>query len=159
MCWRTLAFTLSAQDLFKVHVLHARKFCRRRTSKRKSVSWSKVASRLRLNACWCTLKACKYIKRNHHGGHEDFLLKCNIGCKKHTADLARIASRFSQALLQEILRPNGHFYPKQDLGISLKTKLQICQFNENGLSICQLKSGHNHWEKNTREVHILWIVP
>jgi len=30
------------QALFKIHVLHARKFCRRSTSERKSVSWSKV---------------------------------------------------------------------------------------------------------------------
>jgi len=42
----------------------------------------------------------------------DFLLKCNIGCKKHTADLAFIASRFLQAFLQEILRANSNFYPK-----------------------------------------------
>jgi len=27
-------------------------------------------------------------KRNHNGGHDDFLLNCNIGYKKHTADLA-----------------------------------------------------------------------
>jgi len=39
------------QDLHKIHVLHARKFCRRPTSERKSVSWSKVASRLRFNVC------------------------------------------------------------------------------------------------------------
>jgi len=69
------------QDLFKIHVLHARKFCRRPTSERKSVSWSKVASRLRLNVCLCTLEVCKYKKRNHNGGHQDFLLKCKIGCK------------------------------------------------------------------------------
>jgi len=29
------------------------------------------------------------------------MLNCNINCKQHTADLALIASRFSQALLQE----------------------------------------------------------
>jgi len=91
------------QDLFKIHVLHARKFCRKPTSERKSVSWSKVASRLRLNVCWCTLEVCKYEKRNHNSDHEDLLFKCNVGCKKHTADLALIASRFSQALLQDIL--------------------------------------------------------
>jgi len=68
------------RNLFKIHVLHARKFCRRPTSERKSVSWSKVASRLRFNVCWCTLEVCKNKKRNHNGGHEDFLLKCKIGC-------------------------------------------------------------------------------
>jgi len=70
----------NALNLFKIHVSHARKICRRPTSERKSVSWSKVASRLRLNVCWCTLEVCKYKKHNHNGGHEDFLLKCNIGC-------------------------------------------------------------------------------
>jgi len=48
------------QDLCKIHVLHARKFCRRPTSERKSVSWGKVASQLRLNVCLCTLEVCKY---------------------------------------------------------------------------------------------------
>ena len=91
---------------------YARKFCRRPTSEWKPVSRSKVATRLRLNVCWCTLEACKYTKRNHNSGHEGLLLKCNIGCKKHAADLALIASRFSQALLQEILRASGNFYPK-----------------------------------------------
>jgi len=67
------------QDLFKIDVSHARKFCKRPSSERKS--WSKVASRLRLNVCWCTLEVCKYKKRNHNGDHEDFLLKCHIGCK------------------------------------------------------------------------------
>jgi len=100
------------QDLFKIPVLHARKFCRRPTSERNSVSWSKIASRLRLNVCWCTLEVCKYKKRNHNGGHKDFLLKYNIGCRKHTTDLALIASRFSQAFLQENLRANRNFYPK-----------------------------------------------
>jgi len=34
----------SAQELDKIHVLYARKFC----------------TRLRLNLCWCTSEACKY---------------------------------------------------------------------------------------------------
>jgi len=25
-------------------------------------------------------EACKYKKRNLNGGHDDFLLNCNIGC-------------------------------------------------------------------------------
>ena len=106
------------QDLFRstwAQILHERKFCRRPASEKKSVSWSKVASRLRLNVCWCTLEVCKYKKRNHNGGHEDILLKCNVGCKKHTADLALMASIFSQAFLQENLRANGNFYPKYKL--------------------------------------------
>jgi len=83
------------QDLFKIYVLHARKLCRRHTSESTSVSWIKVASRLRLNVRWCTLEVCKYKKRNHNGGHDDFLLKCNVSCHKYTADLALITPRFS----------------------------------------------------------------
>jgi len=44
---------------------------------------------------------CKYKKRNQNGGQDDFLLNWNIGWKRHAADLAQIASRFSHALLQE----------------------------------------------------------
>jgi len=36
-----------------------------------------------------------------NGSHNDFFLKGNIACKKHIADLALIASRFSHALLQK----------------------------------------------------------
>jgi len=32
---------------------------------------------------WCTLEAWKYKKRNHNGGHDDFLFNCNIGYKRH----------------------------------------------------------------------------
>jgi len=53
--------------------------------------------------CWCTSEACKNKKRRHNEGHDDSLLNCNIGWKKHTADLAltNIASRFSQTLSQD----------------------------------------------------------
>jgi len=76
--------------------LHARKFCR-------PTSGVNVATWLRLNVCWCTSEACKYKKSNHNYGHDDSLLNCNIGWKKHTADLAltNIASRSSQTLSQE----------------------------------------------------------
>jgi len=76
--------------------LHARKFCR-------PTSGVKVATRLRLNVCWCTSEACKYRKRNHNDGHDDSLLNCNIRWKTHTADLAltNIAWRFSQTLSQD----------------------------------------------------------
>jgi len=49
-----------------------------------------------------TSKACKYKKRKRNVGHDDFLLNCNTGCKKHPAyrSLILTASRFSQALLQ-----------------------------------------------------------
>jgi len=74
--------------------LHARTFCRHVS--RESVSYIKVATRLRLNVCWCTSEACKYKKRNHSGGYSDSLLNCSVAWKKRTADLAFTASRFSQ---------------------------------------------------------------
>jgi len=32
----------------------------------------------RLNLCWCVPEACKYKKRHWNGGHDEFLLNCNI---------------------------------------------------------------------------------
>ena len=63
---------------------------------------SKVSSQLRLNVCLCTLKACKY-KRNRDGIQDDFLLKCNTGCKKYAADLALTASKLSQAFYEQMM--------------------------------------------------------
>ena len=40
-------------------------------------------------------------KKRNHDDHNGFLLNCNIGCKKHTADLALKPSRFSQSVLHE----------------------------------------------------------
>jgi len=38
---------------------------------------------------------------NHSDGRDDSLLNSSIGCKRHTADLALIGSRFWQTLSQE----------------------------------------------------------
>jgi len=43
----------------------------------------------------------QYKKRNRNGGRDDFLLNCNIGCKKHATDLALIGLTGLLALLQE----------------------------------------------------------
>jgi len=40
---------------------------------RESASQSEVATRLRLNVCWCTSEVCKYKKRIHNDGHDDSL--------------------------------------------------------------------------------------
>ena len=89
-----------AQQLDKIHVLvHMRASVE--DLLRESVSWGKFATGVRLNACFCTSWKSKYKKRNHKDGHDDSLLNCNIGWKKHTADLALKASSFSQTLLQE----------------------------------------------------------
>ena len=46
-----------AQELNKIRVLYTRKLCR--PASRVGVQ-SKVATRLRLNVCWCTSEVCKY---------------------------------------------------------------------------------------------------
>jgi len=85
-----LSVSLLIKDLFSIdsgiHLLYARKFCRRPTSLRKSVPRSKVATRLRLNVlCWCTAEACKYSITSAivMAVANDFLLKRNTGrlCK------------------------------------------------------------------------------
>jgi len=43
----------------------------------------------------------QYKKRNRNDDCDDFLLNCNIGCKKHTADRALIVLGGLLALLQE----------------------------------------------------------
>jgi len=43
-----------------------------------------VAARLRSNVCWCACKTCKYKHGYHNGGHDNFWLNCNVGCKKHS---------------------------------------------------------------------------
>jgi len=86
---------------------------------RKSVSSSKISTPLLLNLCWCISEACKYKNRNHNGGHDNFLLNYNIGWKKHTADLALIATGFSQGLLQEIFMSKWWLSSKIKLGTSL----------------------------------------
>jgi len=76
--------------------------------------FSKVATCFRLNVCWCAPEVCKYNKRKYNDGHDDFLLKCN-DCKKHTADAALTASRFSQALSQEIYEQMAAFIRSRSL--------------------------------------------
>jgi len=60
----------------------------------------------------CTPEACAYKKRDHNGGSDDFLLNCNIAWKKHTADLALVASRFSHALEEENFTSKWRFEPE-----------------------------------------------
>jgi len=65
----------------------------------------------------------KYKKRNHNDGHNDFLLNCSIGWKKHTADLALKASRFSQTLLKESFTSKWRLSFKVETWKSTKNKL------------------------------------
>jgi len=90
-------------------------------------------------------------KRNHHGGHDHFLLNCTISWKEHIADLERIAARFLQTLSQECFSSKLGFYPKYKLENLLKT-FKTSQVNESRLSICWLNSEQNYWEKEVPEI-------
>jgi len=82
-------------------------------------------------------------------------MNCSIGCKKHTADLAIIASRFSQ----ESFTSKRWLSSKVEAWNFTKNKLfKTCHLNENLLSICCLKSEDNHSEKCAIKLHILWMI-
>jgi len=85
----------------------------------KSLTW------LQLNVCWCRLhqQRVNINKRNHNGGCDDFLINCNIDCKKHTTDLALIASSLSQAVWQGNCTRKWWF----------STKMKHWNFSENKL--------------------------
>jgi len=70
--------------------------------------------------CWIS-EAREFKKCNRDGGQVGFLLNWNIGCTRHTADLALIASRLSQALLHESLTSKWWLSSKVEFGILLKT--------------------------------------
>jgi len=113
---------------------------------RESVSLSTVATRLRLNVCWYTSEARKYRKCNHNGGHNDFLLNCNISCKKHTANLGLKPPIFPLSVLHERFISKCGFHPKQKRGNLLKTNLKNLSIQWRLTSICRLKSEHNYSE-------------
>jgi len=65
---------------------------------------------------------------------------------------------FHRRSCMKVLRENGGFHPKWNLGALLKINIKICQFKENGLCICWLKSEHNYLEKSARKMHLLWMM-
>jgi len=126
---------------------------------RESVSKSKVATRLWLNVCWCASEAYKYEKRNHNDGYDDSLLNCNIGWKKHTADLALITSRFSQTLLQESFTSDRWLSFKVETWRFTKNKLLKLV---NSMKVDFLFAGLNLnriiQKKKCQKRHILWTM-
>jgi len=74
-----------AQELDKIHVLYARKFCRPTSGVvLKQSRYSASVERVLVYISRCVNKK----KRNYNAGHDGFLLNCNIDCTRHTADLA-----------------------------------------------------------------------
>ena len=106
--------------------------------------------------CWCTSEAYKYNKRNHNGGHDDFLLNFNIGCKKHTADLALTASWFSHALLRENLTIKWWLWSRAEARNFIKNKF----FNSTKLDFlfAGLTLNLIIQKKVTEKMHILWMM-
>jgi len=107
--------------------------------------------------CRCTSEACKYKKRNRNGGHNDFLLSCNIGCKMHTAFRALIASRLSQGLQQDNFTSKWWLWSKAEAWNFTKNDLLNLSIQWNQTFVCRLKSEHNCSGKNFRQMHVLWI--
>jgi len=68
---------------------------------RETLSSSKSRYLASITSVLVYISRCVNIKKRNHTGGNDFLFNFNIGCKRHTAELALIASRFSQALSQE----------------------------------------------------------
>jgi len=89
---------------------------------------------------WCTSKARKYKKCKHNAGHDDFLLNCSIGWKKHTAYCSPVASRLSQALLQESFTSKWW----------LSSKVETWNFTKYKLFTFRFKSEHNFSETKAR---------
>jgi len=90
---------------------------------RDSSLYIRPAETLALNACWCRSETRKFEKRNHNGGHNNFLLNCNIACNKQTTDVALTASRFSHAFLQENFTSKRWFWFRVEARNFTKNKL------------------------------------
>jgi len=128
---------------------------------RKSGPQSKIASRLGLNLCWCRLtsEACKYKKYNYNGGHDDFLLSNYIGCKTHTADLALIASRFSQLFSQESLTSKWWLSSKVEAWNFTKNKvLKLVNSMKMDFVFTGLNLNIIIHKKKFQKSHILWMT-
>jgi len=95
-----------------------------------------------------------------NGSHDDFLLNCNIGRKKHNADLLPLtASGFSQALFQVSATRK----------LWLSSTVEAWKFTENKLlklvnsmKIDFLLAGLNLniiiQKKASEEIHVSWII-
>jgi len=81
-----------------------------------------------------------------------------LPAKKHTADLALIASRFSEALLQDSLRSKWWLSSKVEALTFTTTNFYTCQLNKNRLPIFRLKSENDYSEKSARKLHHMWMI-
>ena len=66
-----------AQELDKIHMLYARKFCRLISGV--GVLEQACCSASIERVLWCISEACKYKKRNCNGGHDAFLPGAELG--------------------------------------------------------------------------------
>jgi len=101
----------------QVNALYVRKFCRLTPGvgvldyslRDQSLSSASIE---RLSDCRCLSETCKYKKCIRNGVHDDFLLNCNNGCKKHIADRAGYHRDFNNRFRRKVLRANDGFHPK-----------------------------------------------
>ena len=111
-----------AQELDKIHVLYARKFC----------------TLLRLNLCWCTSEACKY-----KNAITMVATMTTVTTAMLTAKGTHKTSRFLQALLHESFTSKWWFLFKIETSNFIENEL-LKFFNSTkiNLCICRLKSEH-----------------
>jgi len=86
-----------------MHVLYMRKFCIRHTSKFGVLEQNCHSASIERVLVYIRSVQIGYKKRNRKGGHDEFLLDYNTGCKKHTADRALGIEIFTNAFA-------GNFY-------------------------------------------------
>jgi len=85
-----------AQELDKIHVLHARRFC----------------TRLRLNVWWCTSETCKYKNAIIKAATMTTLITAMLAAKG-ILQKAYIKYRdFNKGSCMKVLRANGGFHSK-----------------------------------------------
>jgi len=118
---------------------YAWKFCRRPGSSEVIASEQSLCSASNERAVLVYIRCVQipYKKRSRNVGRDDLLLKCNIGCEKHTADRALIALRGLIALLQERFMSKWWYLSKVEAwNFTIKT-FETSQFNETRLFICR----------------------
>jgi len=124
----------AAQDLDKIHVLYARKFC----------------TRLRLNLCWCTSEACKYKNAVKMAATMTTAILAAKGIHK--------TSRSSQALLHESFTTKWWLSFKIEAWKCIKNKL-LKFFNSTKMDYVFAGLKLNIvFKKSARKMHLSWMM-
>ena len=126
-----------AQELDKIHVLYARKFC----------------TRLRLNLCWCTSEACKY-----KNAITMVATMTTVTTAMLTAKGTHKTSRFLQALLHESFTSKWWLLFKIETWNFIKNKL-LKYFNSTKMDYVFAGLKLNILlKKSARKMHFSWMM-